>query len=281
MSTILPPLSFDEALECTKIHSIAGLIPSGTALITARPFRFPHHTISPAGLVGGGSIPGPGEISLSHNGVLFLDEFPEFPRATLELLRQPLEDGRLTISRAAMSLEFPCSFMLLASMNPCPCGYHGAPSGQGENRRECNCTPQQIQKYRSKISGPLLDRIDIHLTVPAVEYENLAAARQGESSKNIRERVVRSRQIQQERFRNSSTRNNSGMTRKELEKHAQLSDASRKMLEQAMTKMGLSARAYDRILKVARTIADLAEQENIDTLHVAEAIQYRNLDRPL
>ena len=281
MSSILPPLSFYEALECTKIHSIAGLIPSGTALISARPFRFPHHTISQAGLVGGGSIPGPGEISLSHNGVLFLDEFPEFPRATLELLRQPLEDGRLTISRAAMSLEFPCKFMLLASMNPCPCGYHGAPTGQGENRRECNCPTQQIQKYRAKISGPLLDRIDIHLTVPAVEYEKLAEARQGESSKNIRERVVRSRQIQQERFRNSSTRNNSGMTRKELESHAELSDASRKMLEQAMTKMGLSARAYDRILKVARTIADLAEQENIDTLHVAEAIQYRNLDRPV
>jgi magnesium chelatase family protein len=223
MSSILPPLSFYEALECTKIHSIAGLIPSGTALISERPFRFPHHTISQAGLVGGGSIPGPGEISLSHNGVLFLDEFPEFPRATLELLRQPLEDGRLTISRAAMSLEFPCKFMLLASMNPCPCGYHGAPTGQGENRRECNCPTQQIQKYRAKISGPLLDRIDIHLTVPAVEYEKLAEARQGESSKNIRERVVRSRQIQQERFRNSSTRNNSGMTRKELESHAELS----------------------------------------------------------
>ena len=281
MSTILPPLSFDEALECTKIHSIAGLIPSGKALISERPFRFPHHTISQAGLVGGGSIPSPGEISLSHNGVLFLDEFPEFPRATLELLRQPLEDGSLTISRAAMSLEFPCKFMLLASMNPCPCGYHGAPTGQGENRRECNCPPQQIQKYRAKISGPLLDRIDIHLTVPAVEYEKLAEAREGESSKNIRERVVRSRQIQQERFRNSSTRNNSGMTHKELESHAQLSDASRKMLEQAMTKMGLSARAYDRILKVARTIADLAELENIDTLQVAEAIQYRNLDRPI
>jgi len=281
MSTILPHLSFDEALECTKIHSIAGLIPSGTALISQRPFRFPHHTISQAGLVGGGSIPGPGEISLSHNGVLFLDEFPEFPRATLELLRQPLEDGRLTISRAAMSLEFPCDFMLLASMNPCPCGYHGAPSGQGENRRECNCPPQQIQKYRAKISGPLLDRIDIHLTVPAVEYEKLAEARQGESSKNIRKRVVRARQIQEARFQNSTTRNNSGMKRRELESHAQLSDPSQKILEQAMTKMGLSARAYDRILKVARTIADLAEEQNIDTIHVAEAIQYRNLDRPI
>jgi len=171
--------------------------------------------------------------------------------------------------------------MLLASMNPCPCGYHGAPSGQGENRRECNCPPQQIQKYRAKISGPLLDRIDIHLTVPAVEYEKLTEARQGESSKNIRERVVRARQIQEARFQNSSTRNNSGMTRKELELHAQLSDTSRKILEQAMTKMGLSARAYDRILKVARTLADLAEQQNVETLHVAEAIQYRNLDRPI
>ncbi|MBT5487674.1 MAG: YifB family Mg chelatase-like AAA ATPase [Deltaproteobacteria bacterium] len=281
MSTILPRLSFDEALECTKIHSIAGKLSSGTSLIAQRPFRFPHHTISQAGLVGGGGIPGPGEISLSHNGVLFLDEFPEFPRATLELLRQPLEDGKLTISRAAMSLEFPCDFMLLASMNPCPCGYHGAPSGHGRNRRECNCAPQLIQKYRAKISGPLLDRIDIHLTVPAVEYEKLAEARVGESSKNIRERVVRARQVQEKRFQNSSSRNNSGMNRKELETHAELADSSRKILQQAMTKMGLSARAYDRILKVARTIADLAGEQKIDTPHVAEAIQYRNLDRPV
>ena len=281
MSTILPRLSFDEALECTKIHSIAGMLSSGTSLIAQRPFRFPHHTISQAGLVGGGGIPGPGEISLSHNGVLFLDEFPEFPRATLELLRQPLEDGKLTISRAAMSLEFPCDFMLLASMNPCPCGYHGAPSGQGENRRECNCAPKLIQKYRAKISGPLLDRIDIHLTVPAVEYEKLAEARVGESSKNIRERVVRARQVQEQRFQNSSSRNNSGMNRKELETHAELADSSKKILQQAMTKMGLSARAYDRILKVARTIADLAGEQKIDTPHVAEAIQYRNLDRPV
>ena len=281
MSTILPRLSFDEALECTKIHSIAGKLSSGTSLIAQRPFRFPHHTISQAGLVGGGGIPGPGEISLSHNGVLFLDEFPEFPRATLELLRQPLEDGKLTISRAAMSLEFPCDFMLLASMNPCPCGYHGAPSGHGRNRRECNCAPQLIQKYRAKISGPLLDRIDIHLTVPAVEYEKLAEARVGESSKNIRERVVRARQVQEQRFQNSSSRNNSGMNRKELETHADLADSSRKILQQAMTKMGLSARAYDRILKVARTIADLAGEQKIDTPHVAEAIQYRNFDRPV
>ena len=281
MSTILPRLSFDEALECTKIHSIAGMLSSGTSLIAQRPFRFPHHTISQAGLVGGGGIPGPGEISLSHNGVLFLDEFPEFPRATLELLRQPLEDGKLTISRAAMSLEFPRDFMLLASMNPCPCGYHGAPSGQGENRRECNCAPQLIQKYRAKISGPLLDQIDIHLTVPALAYEKLAEARQGESSKNIRERVVCARQVQEQRFRNSSSRNNSGTNRKELENHAELADSSRKILQQAMTKMGLSARAYDRILKVARTIADLAGEQKIDTPHVAEAIQYRNLDRPV
>ena len=281
MSTILPRLSFDEALECTKIHSIAGMLSSGTSLIAQRPFRFPHHTISQAGLVGGGGIPGPGEISLSHNGVLFLDELPEFPRATLELLRQPLEDGKLTISRAAMSLEFPCDFMLLASMNPCPCGYHGAPSGQGENRRECNCAPQLIQKYRAKISGPLLDRIDIQLTVPAVAYEKLAEARQGESSKNIRERVVRARQVQEQRFRNSSSRNNSGMNRKELETHAELADSSKKILQLAMNKMGLSARAYDRILKVARTIADLAGEQKIDTPHIAEAIQYRNLDRPV
>jgi len=253
MSTILPRLSFDEALECTKIHSIAGMLSSGTSLIAQRPFRFPHHIISQAGLVGRGGISGPGEISLSHNGVLFLDEFP----------------------------EFPCDFMLLASMNPCPCGFHGAPSGQGENRRECNCVPQLIQKYRAKISGPLLDRIDIHLTVPAVAYEKLAEARQGESSKNIRERVVRARQVKEQRFRNSSSRNNSGMNRKELENHAELADSSRKILQLAMTKMGLSARAYDRILKVARTIADLAGEQKIDTPHVAEAIQYRNLERPV
>jgi len=281
MSTILPRLSFDEALECTKIHSIAGMLSSGTSLIAQRPFRCPHHTISQAGLVGGGDIPGPGKISLSHNGVLFLDEFPEFPRATLVLLPQPLEDGKLTISRAAMFLESPCDFMLLASTNPCLRGYHGAPSGQGENRRECNCVPQLIQQYRAKISGPLLDRIDIHLTVPAVAYEKLAEERQGESSKNIRERVVRARQVQEQRFLNSSSRNNSGMNRKELEIYAELADSSRKILQLAMTKMGLSARAYDRILKVARTIADLAGEQKIATPHVAEAIQYRNLDRPV
>ncbi len=281
LGSILPQLTFEEAIECTKIHSIAGLLTDDTPLIVHRPFRFPHHTISQAGLVGGGSIPGPGEISLAHNGVLFLDELPEFPRNVLELLRQPLEDRKLTIARAAMSLEFPCNFMLVTSMNPCPCGYHGHPVGQGDNRRECRCSPTLIQKYRARISGPLMDRIDLHLIVPAVEYEQLSDTRRGETSKTIRQRVVRARQIQAERFSNSPTRNNSGMSHMELEEYAQPSTASKKLLENAMSRMGLSARAYDRILKVARTIADLEEAENIDTTHVAEAIQYRNLDRPV
>ena len=280
LGTILPQLSFEEALECTKIHSIAGLLNDSTPLIVHRPFRFPHHTISQAGLVGGGSIPGPGEISLAHNGVLFLDELPEFPRTVLELLRQPLEDRRLTIARAAMSLEFPCDFMLVTSMNPCPCGFHGHPVGKGTSRRECRCTSTQIQKYRSRISGPLMDRIDLHLDVPAVDYEKLADSRRGESSKTIRERVMNARKKQEARFEGSPTHTNSGMSRQELETHAQPSEASKKLLENAMSRMGLSARAYDRILKVARTIADLEGEEAIDTPHVAEAIQYRNLDRP-
>ena len=280
LGTILPQLSFEEALECTKIHSIAGLLNDSTPLIVHRPFRFPHHTISQAGLVGGGSIPGPGEISLAHNGVLFLDELPEFPRTVLELLRQPLEDRRLTIARAAMSLEFPCDFMLVTSMNPCPCGFHGHPVGKGTSRRECRCTSMQIQKYRSRISGPLMDRIDLHLDVPAVDYEKLADSRRGESSKTIRERVMNARKKQEARFEGSPTHTNSGMSRQELETHAQPSEASKKLLENAMSRMGLSARAYDRILKVARTIADLEGEEAIDTPDVAEAIQYRNLDRP-
>lgn len=281
LGSILPQLTFEEAIECTKIHSIAGLLPDDTPLIVHRPFRFPHHTISQAGLVGGGSIPGPGEISLAHNGVLFLDELPEFPRNVLELLRQPLEDRKLTIARAAMSLEFPCNFMLVTSMNPCPCGYHGHPVGQGDNRRECRCSSTQIQKYRARISGPLMDRIDLHLIVPAVEYEQLSDTRRGEASKIIRERVIRARRIQEERFRDSPTRSNSGMMHMELEEYSQPSPSSKKLLENAMSRMGLSARAYDRILKVARTIADLQEVDDIDTPHVAEAIQYRNLDRPV
>lgn len=276
---ILPPLDFEEALECTKIHSIAGLLPAQVPLLTERPFRSPHHTISQAGLVGGGSVPGPGEISLAHNGVLFLDELPEFPRTVLELLRQPLEDRQLTIARAAMTLEFPCSFMLVTSMNPCPCGYYGAPVGSGENRRECHCSPQQVQKYRARISGPLLDRIDLQLTVPAVEYAQLSDSRRGESSAQVRERVIAARTLQHERFQDSPTRSNATMTRTELEAHVRLDDVSRTLLENAISRMGLSARAYDRILKVSRTIADLAQSPAVTSAHVAEAIQYRSLDR--
>lgn len=271
-------MSFEEALECTKIHSIAALLNDSTPLILHRPFRFPHHTISQAGLVGGGSIPRPGEISLAHNGLLFLDELPEFPRIVLELLRQPLEDRRLIIARAAMSLEFPCDFMLVTSMNPCPCGFHGHPVGNGTSPRECRCTSAQIQNW-SRISGPLMDRIDLHLDVPAVDYEKLSDSRRGESSKTIRERVINARNKQDARFEGSPTHTKSGMSRQELENHAQLSEASKKLLENAMSRMGLSARAYDRILKVVRTIADLEGEEAIDTPHVAEAIQYRNPDR--
>lgn len=277
MVGILPPPSFDEALEITQIHSIAGLLPEDRPLLGTRPFRTPHHTISSAGLAGGGSIPGPGEISLAHNGVLFLDELPEFPRTVLELLRQPLEDRRLTISRAAMALEFPCDFMLLASMNPCPCGFYGNPAGS----QPCRCTPLQVQKYRAKISGPLLDRIDLHLQVPVVQARELGEHRSGESSATVRARVCQARERQAERFQQSPTRNNANMSRRELEEFASPTPAARILLEQAMQRMQLSARAYDRILKVARTIADLAEASTIDTVHLAEAVQYRSLDRPL
>ena len=277
MVSILPPPSFDEALEVTQIHSIAGLLPADRPLLGTRPFRTPHHTISSAGLAGGGSIPGPGEISLAHNGVLFLDELPECPRAVLELLRQPLEDRRLTISRAAMALEFPCDFMLLAAMNPCPCGFYGSPVGS----QSCRCSPHLVQKYRSKISGPLLDRIDLHLQVPVVDPSELGDQRRGESSTTIRHRVTVARRVQEQRFLNSPTRSNAGMSRRELENFATPSPAALKLLEQAMQQMQLSARAYDRILKVARTIADLAGVETIDTPQLVEIVQYRGLDRPL
>ncbi|MBF0353022.1 MAG: YifB family Mg chelatase-like AAA ATPase [SAR324 cluster bacterium] len=280
MASILPQATFEEALEITKIHSIAGTLPPETPLIATRPFRYPHHTISSAGLVGGGSIPMPGEISLSHNGVLFLDELPEFPRNILELLRQPLEDHRVVISRAALSLEFPCNFMLIAAMNPCPCGYHGY-TGSKENDHHCQCSVQNIQRYRSKISGPLLDRMDLQISVPAVAYDQLADERKGVSSATIRERVIQVRHLQAKRFQDSSTRNNAGMNRNELEMFATPTASAQKLLEQALNKMGLSARAYDRILKVSRTIADLAGTDTIDTPHIAEAIQYRNLDRPV
>ncbi len=270
---ILPSLTFEEAIETTKIHSVCGLLNSGKGLVEGRPFRSPHHTISDAGLIGGGAIPRPGEVSLAHNGVLFLDELPEFARNVLEVMRQPLEDGQVTISRAATSLTFPSRFMLAAAMNPCPCGFFNDPT------RECSCTPAIIQRYVSKISGPLLDRIDIHIDVPAVKYAELSTKTPGESSELIRQRICRARHIQQERFKKEKVFANAHMTPRLIRTHCEIDVESQRHLEQAMTKMGLSARAYDRILKVARTIADMEEQKNIADRHISEAIQYRSLDR--
>ncbi len=273
LPTILPPLEFEEALEITKIHSVAGLT-GKKGLITERPFRSPHHTISDAGLIGGGAIPRPGEVSLAHNGVLFLDELPEFDRSVLEVLRQPLEDRRVTISRASMSLTFPANFMLVAAMNPCPCGYFGS-------NRECKCSPAQIQRYISKISGPLLDRIDIHIEVPAVNFKELRGrgVPPGESSEAIRERVVKARKMQLKRFAGESIFFNSAMNPTQIRKYCVLDAEGEAILEQAILRQGLSARAHDRILKVARTIADLDESEMIKPRHVAEAVMYRSLDR--
>lgn len=273
--TILPPLTIDESLETTKIHSVAGALLDKEALVTVRPFRSPHHTISDAALVGGGMNKiKPGEISLAHHGVLFLDELPEFARNVLEVLRQPLEDKQINISRTKMSIEYPANFMLVCSMNPCPCGNFGNPN------QECTCTPTMIKKYLSKISGPLLDRIDIHVEVPAVKYKDLSSRRNGETSEEVRKRVVNARLIQQERFKKSKNKfKNADMTSKDLHKYCVLDESSQSLLKVAMTKLGFSARAYDRILKVARTIADLAEEENIKIEHISEAIQYRSLDR--
>jgi len=270
LAGILPPLTFAEALETTQVHSVAGVLPPNAGLLTERPFRAPHHTISDAGLIGGGTgIPRPGEVSLAHNGVLFLDEFPEFPRNVLELLRQPLEDGSVRIARANMSLEFPASFMLIAAMNPCPCGFFG------DATRECRCTPAIIQRYLAKISGPLLDRIDLHIEVPAVAYKELRAAEVGAaSSAEIRARVERARARQQARgFYNSQ------LPPKLLREVCRLDEAGERTLELAMRRLGLSARAHDRILKVARTIADLDDAPVVSAKHVAEAVQYRSLDR--
>jgi magnesium chelatase family protein len=274
LPTILPPLEFEAALELTKIHSVAGLT-SRMGLVTERPFRSPHHTISDAGLVGGGALPRPGEVSLAHHGVLFLDELPEFDRSVLEVLRQPLEDQRVTISRAAMTLTFPASFMLAAAMNPCPCGYWNDPA------RECRCTPMQIQRYVGRVSGPLLDRIDIHVDVPAVRFKELAdkGAPEGEDSASIRARVLAARARQHERFRGRHLFSNARMTSRLIRRHCRLDAEGERLLEQAMTRQGLSARAYDRILKVSRTIADLEGVEEIRPAHVAEAVGYRSLDR--
>jgi magnesium chelatase family protein len=272
--SILPPLEFEEALEVTKIHSVSGLT-NGLGLVTARPFRAPHHTISDAGLIGGGAIPRPGEVSLAHNGVLFLDELPEFDRHVLEVLRQPLEDRTVTISRAAMSLTFPSACVLVCAMNSCPCGFHNDPS------RECRCTPQQIQRYIGRISGPLLDRIDIHVDVPAVKFQDLSGATPppAEGSAEIRQRVMAARSRQHRRLAGAGVYANALMSSRQLRQFCRLDTECEEMLERAMLRQGLSARAYDRILKVSRTIADLDNKDSIQSDHLSEAISYRSLDR--
>ncbi|MBI3872418.1 MAG: YifB family Mg chelatase-like AAA ATPase [candidate division Zixibacteria bacterium] len=274
--TILPNMTLDEALETTKIHSVSGNLPAGAALIATRPYRSPHHTISNAGLVGGGTSPRPGEVSLAHHGVLFLDEMPEFNKDVLEVLRQPMEDGHVTIARAALTLTFPARFMLIGAMNPCPCGFFGSPL------HECHCSPQQITKYMSKISGPLLDRIDIHIEVPAVKFKELSSEEAGEPSAAIRGRVNKARERQLERFAHEKGMYcNAHMESKHLRIFCPIDNESLDLLRRAITKLGLSARAYDRILKVSRTIADLDGTIDIHPQHIAEAIQYRNLDRTL
>jgi|Deesub1362A_J573_1020465.scaffolds.fasta_scaffold00253_22 magnesium chelatase family protein len=271
--TILPDMTFEEALETTRIHSVMGYVGSGQSLIATRPFRSPHHTVSDVAMVGGGQVPKPGEVSLAHNGVLFLDELPEFKRNVLEVLRQPIEDGVVTISRAVSSITYPASIMLVCAMNPCPCGYFGDP------RHQCTCTPSQIHRYRQKVSGPLLDRIDIHVDVPAVAYKDLSNELSGEPSSAIKQRVQRAREIQIERFKKDGIYSNAKMRSRHIKKYCSLKKEAREILETAMQRLGLSARAYTRILKVSRTIADLAGSELIEAEHISEAIQYRSLDR--
>jgi magnesium chelatase family protein len=273
LPTILPPMNFDEAIETTKIHSVAGLLSDRAGLIATRPFRAPHHTISDAGLVGGGTMPRPGEVSLAHNGVLFLDELPEFHRHVLDVLRQPIEDGEVTIARAAMSLTFPARFMLAAAMNPCQCGYFG------DALHECTCTPPLIQRYLARMSGPLLDRIDLHIQVPAVKYKELAQDEKAEESSAVRDRILAARTIQGKRLEAFGIFCNAQMTPRTLRRFCKLDAESEKQMENAITRLGLSARAYDRILRVSRTMADLETEERIQARHVAEAIQYRTLDR--
>lgn len=278
LPTILPDLTLDEALETTKIHSVAGVLPQNTALIANRPFRTPHHTISDAGLIGGGAYPRPGEVSLSHHGVLFLDELPEFKKQVLEVMRQPLEDGVVTISRAAMTLTYPAKFMLAAALNPCPCGYHG------DTHHKCSCTPMQIQRYMSRISGPLMDRIDIHIEVPAVKFEELEKNERGEGSAELRARVLKARAVQTDRFKDETKYKvycNAHMGSELLTGYCGIDKEGKQLLKTATEKLGLSARAYDRIRKVARTIADLEGERTIQTHHLSEAIQYRSLDRQL
>jgi len=271
--TILPEMTFEEALQTTKIHSSVGLLKEGQSIVATRPFRSPHHTLSDVAMVGGGTMPKPGEVSLTHNGILFLDELPEFKRKVLEVLRQPLEDGFVTISRALTSITYPASIMLICSMNACPCGY------LGDTRHTCTCSPSQIHRYGQRVSGPLLDRIDIHVEVPAVEYKDLSNEYCGESSKDIRARLQNARRIQLDRFKNENIYSNSKMRSKQIKKHCKLDTQAKNIIETAMQKLGLSARAYTRILKVSRTIADLASAEKISAEHVSEAIQYRSLDR--
>ncbi|CAG1065952.1 Competence protein ComM [uncultured bacterium] len=273
--TILPDMTLEEAIETTKIHSVAGALETGSALVAERPFRSPHHTISDAGLIGGGRVPRPGEVSLAHNGVLFLDELPEFRKNVLEVLRQPLEDGKVTIARAAMSLTYPADFMLIGAMNPCPCGFFG------DAHKECVCTPMQVLHYRSKISGPLLDRIDIHCEVPAVRFKELSGERSGEGSGAIKKRVDAARRVQAERFAGSAIHSNSQLPARLMKKHCALKADATRLIEKAVERLGLSARAYTRVLKVARTIADLDGAADIGPQHLSEAIQYRSLDRQL
>lgn len=274
LPSILPPLTLQESLETTKIHSVSGMMPDRTSLITQRPFRSPHHTISSVALCGGGANPKPGEISLAHNGVLFLDELPEFSRDVLEVMRQPLEDRKICVARASYKVEYPAGVMFVASMNPCPCGYYNHPT------KACTCSPGQVQRYLNKISGPLLDRIDLQIEIVPVPFEKISETAPGEPSAAIRERVIAARKIQEERFRNEEgIYCNAQMTPKLITKYAMLDDVSLSMLKNAMSRLNLSARAYDRILKVARTIADLDNCENIQPQHIAEAIGYRNLDR--
>ncbi|MFL6585161.1 MAG: YifB family Mg chelatase-like AAA ATPase [Chthoniobacterales bacterium] len=276
IATIMPPMSLDEAIETTKIHSIAGLLNGQHSFVATRPFRSPHHTISDVGLLGGSATPAPGEVSIAHNGVLFLDELPEFKRSTLEVMRQPLEDGKVTVSRAAGSVTFPSEFMLVAAMNPCPCGYFG------DLKRECRCGPVQVQRYRQRISGPLLDRIDLHIEVPAVEYRDISSTRAEENSAAIRARVIAAREGQQHRFRADRKVNcNARMGPRQIKQHCALAEDSQELIRVAMQELNLSARAYDRILKVSRTIADLAGSDEITPEHVSEAIQYRTFDRTL
>ncbi|MBR6694735.1 MAG: YifB family Mg chelatase-like AAA ATPase [Clostridia bacterium] len=273
MPTILPEMTMGESIDTTKIHSIAGTLRRDTPLVRNRPFRSPHHTVSAAGMTGGGKLPRPGEISLAHNGVLFLDELPEFNRDVMEALRQPLEDGVVTISRVAGTLTYPCSITLVAAMNPCPCGYFGHPT------KKCTCSPQQVSRYLSKISGPMLDRLDIHVEVPPIDFDSLKSKNAEESSASIRERVNKARRLQEERYRGTGITCNARLTPSMLEKYCTLSPEAEKALRAAFERMGLSARAYDRLLKVARTIADLGGSERIETPHIMQAIQFRSLDR--